>query len=246
MKDEQKRQMLLDFLAAEQTRMRTTASILHSSAELDAIRKRAEHQQAVFEALNQNGITWDELKAEYDKAFQLGERDMLNYRMSFFYAAAAIAFHEQYEADPEKTAAFISSLSQATQNETSRDVIIKECLDETGVDVCGVDTNPAPQPYTRKDKAAVERMKRTGITQRDLEYERKTGYQNGWSRTFYLSLCYAAVAMTLRSHYGAKSVEIEFFLERITQIQDEEICSNDIIERAKEEAGVDVSGLARR
>ena len=85
-------------------------------------------------------------------------------------------------------------------------------------------------------------MKRTGITQKDLEYERKTGYQNGWNREFYLSVCYAAVALTLFRKHEATISDIESFIDRIGEITDEEISTADILARAKAEAGVDVGG----
>ena len=52
------------------------------------------------------------------------------------------------------------------------------------------------------------------------------------------------MAITLRSLHGWTAAEIEAFLDRITEIQDEEISASDIVERAKEEAGVDVSEIA--
>ena len=88
-------------------------------------------------------------------------------------------------------------------------------------------------------------MKRTGITQKDLEYERKTGYQNGWNREFYLSVCYAAVALTLFHKHGATISDIERFIDRISAITDEEISAADILSRAKEEAGIDVGKITK-
>ena len=88
-------------------------------------------------------------------------------------------------------------------------------------------------------------MKRTGITQRDLETEAQIGYEDGRNEPFYLSSCYAAVAILLSRLHGCGKDAIESFLERIAEITDEEISVEDIVERAKREAGVDISQMAR-
>ena len=97
---------------------------------------------------------------------------------------------------------------------------------------------------SRKDKQAVERMKKTGITERDLEKEREEGYRDGRNEPFYLSSCYASVAITLKREQGCDAAEIESFLDRVAEICDEEISVEDIVERARKEAGVDITGLA--
>ena len=43
--------------------------------------------------------------------------------------------------------------------------------------------------------------------------------------------------------HGCDAAAIEAFLERIAEIVDEEISTDDILERAKHEAGVDVSQM---
>ena len=96
----------------------------------------------------------------------------------------------------------------------------------------------------RRDRQAVDRMRRTGITKHDLEVEREEGYRDGRNEPFYLSSCYAAVAIVLHRLHGYNAAEIESFLERVAEICDEEISVEDIIERARTEAGVDVSQMA--
>ena len=51
--------------------------------------------------------------------------------------------------------------------------------------------------------------------------------------------------MVLHRSYGWKAVEIKRFIERVNDLRYEEITDMDILERARNEAGVDVSGLAK-
>lgn len=97
---------------------------------------------------------------------------------------------------------------------------------------------------TRKDREAVERMKRSGITQKDLEYEKKIGYSNGWNTGAGLSACYGCAALALHRFHGLGAPEIESFLGRISALEDEEISASDIIARALRETDVDVSEIA--
>ena len=92
--------------------------------------------------------------------------------------------------------------------------------------------------------AAVERMKRSGITETDLAYERELGYQHGWNREFFHSACYAAAVLVLKEKYSWLPDRIEAFVERINDLRYEEISRVDILERAQRETGVDVSELA--
>lgn len=124
--------------------------------------------------------------------------------------------------------------------EESRESLVRRCLAETGVDVSGFDVPPRSAKSTRKDRAAVERMRRTGITQKDMDEERRIGYQHGWNREFYHSVCYAAAALCLHAEHGLAPGDIESFIERIEEICDEEISAVEIVERAKREAGIDV------
>lgn len=248
MTEEEKRRLALEIFSQEQHRLSRSSSVQeHAKSRLDAAMRHINRQQIILSSLAQQGITWNELKAAYDEGYSRGEKEMLAYRLSFFYAAAAIAFHEKYDSGPDRTAEFIRQLPEIMNVEDAidKDSFVQRCLDETGVDTRGVDTLPTKAKSTRKDAAAVERMKRTGITPKDLEYERKTGYQNGRNREFYLSACYAAVALTLFHEHGASTSEIECFLDRIGEITDEEITTVDILERARNEAGVDVEGMAK-
>lgn len=247
MNEEEKRRLALSIFEQEQRAFRSISVQDHANARLNAAMRRVKRQQEVLTSLAQQGITWDDLKKAYDDAFSKGEKKMLEFRLSFFYAAVAIAFHERYDADSDITAAFVLQLTEIMETEESEDrhAFVRRCISETGVDTSGMDIIPAKAKSTRKDAAAIERMKQTGITKKDLEYERKTGYQNGWNREFFMSVCYAAVALTLFHKHGATTSDIVSFIDRISEIMDEEISAADIVDRAKEEAGVDVGGIAK-
>ena len=59
-----------------------------------------------------------------------------------------------------------------------------------------------------------------------------------------MSVCYGCAALALHRFHGLGKDDIESFLERVAELEDEEISANDIIARAVEEAGVDVSEIA--
>ena len=169
---------------------------------------------------------------------------MLAYRFSFFYAATAIAYNEIFAADPEAVATFMKALPKAPEGCKNHAELVQRCVDETGFDPSFADEKKAEARVTRRDRAAVDRMRKTGITERDLEIEREEGYRDGRNEPFYLSSCYAAVAITLHRLHDYNAAEIESFLERVAEICDEEISVEDIIERARREAHVDVSQVA--
>ncbi len=52
------------------------------------------------------------------------------------------------------------------------------------------------------------------------------------------------MALSLHSLHNRNAAEIESFLDRVAEITDDEISVEDIIERAQQEAGVDVSEMA--
>ena len=179
MNEEEKRRLALAIFEQEQRTSRTLSVQDHANARLNAAMRHVKRQQEVLTSLAQQGITWNDLKKAYDDAFSQGEKEMLEFRLSFFYSSVAIAFHERYNADSDLTAAFILRLTEIMKTGESEDrhTFVQRCLSETGVDTSDKDIIPSKAKSTRKDAAAIERMKRTGITQKDLEYERKTGYR---------------------------------------------------------------------
>ena len=244
MTEQEKRALAFQFMEQEQKRLRSTTLFDANATKLNASLQRTAHQREVFSNLARNGITWEELKAVYNKAFDEGQAAMLTFRMSFFYGSVALAYHERFQTEPETTASFITKLSELMKKEGTKDKIVQHCLDQTGIDTSAYDIIAQRLLSTRKDREAVERMKQRGITQKDLDYERDLGYQNGWHADFYLSACFAGVALALVRFHRFSAEEIEAFFDRMKELEDEEISANDIIERTKEEAGVDVSGIA--
>jgi hypothetical protein len=178
---------------------------------------------------------------------------MLTFKLSFFYAGAAIAFHERSDSPPEVVATFINQMCDVAEEHPDRPSIVSQCLAETDVDTSAFDEASTFTPgrasmttatATRKDREAVERMRKTGITEKDLEYERKIGYSNGWHTGAGMSVCYSCAALALSRFHGLGKDDIEAFLERVAELEDEEISAQDIIERALRETDVDVSEIA--
>ena len=169
---------------------------------------------------------------------------MLAYRFSFFYAATAIAYSEIFAATPEETATFMEALPKAPEGCENHAELVQRCVEETGFDPSFADEKKAEARVTRRDRAAVDRMRKTGITERDLAIEREEGYRDGRNEPFFLSSCYAAVAISLKREHDCDAAKIESFLDRVAEICDEEISVEDIVARARREAGVDVSEMA--
>ena len=253
MTETEKRALAFQIMQQEAARLSSHSPLDAAHADLASSLRRSEARKKAYSSLAQNGITWDDLRSAYHTAFKAGHDAMLTYKLSFFYAGAAIAFHERFDAPPETVAAFINQMVDIAEEYTDRAAVINQCLAETGINTSVFDeaANQSPSrtlmteaTATRKDREAVERMRRTGITQRDLEYEKQTGYSNGWKTGAGMSVCYGCAALALHRFHGLGKDDIESFLERVAELEDEEISANDIIARAVEEAGVDVSEIA--
>ena len=154
---------------------------------------------------------------------------------------------------PETVADFVRAVYDMPNEIKDKVSLIQKCRDEVGIDVSPYDEktimsssratmNPSSRA-TRKDREAVARMRKTGITEKDLEYEKDLGYKNGWNSGFNFSICYGAAAIVLSRSYNWGADEIEMSLARLEELRHEEITAEDIMERAGEETGVDVRGL---
>ena len=106
----EKRALALQIMEQETARLASSSFRDYRSAEATRAQERISAKQEFFSTLAQNGISWAQLDAAYNDGFNAGERDMLTYHFSFFYAATAIAYHEQFSADPEAVADFIRAL----------------------------------------------------------------------------------------------------------------------------------------
>ena len=244
MTEAEKRALALQIMAQEQQRMvqksKGSPILDENKALLTDVVQRVTRNQQLFDSLAQQGITWQQLKAAYDEGYQRGRDEMLDYNLAFFYAAAAIVHHEVFTSNPDEVLAFIQALPDALEGETDIDLIRERCLKQTGVDVNGFDKPEAQIVGKQEAIKALERMKKTGITQKDVEYERQIGYDHGWNSPFHMSACYAAAALSLAQTTSV----IETFLFRIQEVMDEEISATDILERCRVETGADVSRLA--
>ena len=244
MTEEEKCALALSFLAAEKQRLKSSTFRDHRAAYEAETHERIASRQQYYNDFAQQGITFQEFQKAYSSAYEEGRSDMLAYRFSFFYAATAIAYHEIFSAEPEETSVFMKALPKAPEGCANHAELVQRCLAETGLDTRYADEKKTVPRVTRRDRAAVDRMRKTGITERDLEIEREEGYRDGRNEPFYLSSCYAAVALVLHDQHSCGPGEIESFLDRVAEITDEEISVEDIIERARQEAGVDVSEMA--
>ena len=244
MTEAEKRALALQIMQQEQQRLASTSFSDHRNAAINDLHREISTRQQYYDAFAQQGITFRDFQKAYSDAYERGRSDMLAYRFSFFYAATAIAYSEIFSATPEETSVFMKALPNAPEGCANHAELVQRCLTETGLDTRYADEKKPEQRTTRRDRQAVDRMRRTGITKHDLEIERQEGYRDGRNEPFYLSSCYAAVAIVIHRLHDYNAAEIESFLERVAEICDEEISAEDIIERARQEAHVDVSQMA--
>ena len=244
MTEAEKRAKALAFMEQEQLRLKSSTFRDHVAAQESETHQRIATHQQYYNDFAQQGITFQEFQKAYNSAYEQGRSDMLAYRFSFFYAATAIAYSEIFVASPEAVATFMKALPKAPEGCANHAELVQRCVYETGFDPSFADEKKTEARVTRRDRAAVDRMQKTGITERDLAIEREEGYRDGRNEPFFLSSCYAAVALVLHDQHSCGPGEIESFLDRVAEITDEEISVDDIIERARQEAGVDVSEMA--
>ena len=241
MTQEEKRKLALQIMQQEQARH--ASSTVFDTTRLNAAARNAIKLANVKKSLGQNGISWEQLQEEYKKSYEKGKRDALTYIFSFFYAATAIAFHESFNATPEETNTFFQHIPIVLGESEDNHQIMQMCQEQTGINTSLYSTTVSVSGPTQKDIAAINRMKKTGITTKDLEYERKTGYDNGRASQTNIGVCFAAVSLVLSRYYHQNAEQIQSILSRIEEISDEEINTTDIIQRAQDEAGVDVTGM---
>ena len=185
-------------------------------------------------------------KSTFDEAVERGKNDMIQLNMGYFYAGMAIAYKEAVTgADPDVILDFLHTVAvrMGSEEETTEGIIAKaEAV--VDLDLKAYDTPPRPvSKGSRKERAAIERVKKTGITKADLEYEAEIGYQHGRNSEFFHSACYAAVVLVLKEVYGWAQDLIETFIDRVNDLRYEEISRADILERAMKETGIDVEGI---
>jgi hypothetical protein len=246
MTEDEKRTLALSIFEAEKQLLRNRSPLnYHTDTKLAASLARSERQRHVMDSLAQNGITWDQMKAAYDEAVEKGKRDMVQLNMGYFYAGMAIAFKEYLPASNEDDIFdFLHATAVRMGEEKSTEQVIRKAEQIVEIDLRSFDIPPRPvSKGNRKDRTAVERMKKSGITEKDLAYERELGYQHGRNSEFFHSACYAAVVLVLKEKYSWPPDRIEAFVERINDLRYEEISRIDILGRAHRETGIDVSEI---
>ena len=253
MTEEEKRRLAMQIMAQEQERLRSRSPLDAAHAYLSASLRRSETRKKAYVALEQNGITRDDLNNAYSEGFSQGKRDMITFHLTFFYCSLALALRETFDLPPKAIKAFIGKVESVMNDEDGREDLLERCRAATGIDTTYADIAAAPDRSTRKDRAAIDRMMKTGITKWDIERERESGYHYGRNSGFFLSAGYAGVALLLSQHGDAADgtphqslapAEIEAFLDRMEEISGEEISAADILERAKTEDGIDASAVA--
>ena len=258
MTEAEKRALALQIMKAEQARLHSHSPLDAAHADLSASLRRSEARRQSYAAMAQQGHTWQELQDAYATAYEQGKRDMITFHLTFFYCSLAIALHQTFSLSPKQISAFIGSVETMMNDENGRKDLLDRCREATGIDTTYADIPSAPDRSTRKDRAAIDRMMKTGITARDIERERESGYYYGRKSGFYLSAGYAGVAILLHDsrpgddvanaesqpQQGLSTAEIEAFLDRMSEIAAEEISVADILDRAKAEAGIDASAVA--
>ena len=108
MTEEEKRRLVLSIMAAEQQRQRSP--LAGAQSQLNAALRRSAEQQSVLASLAQQGISWQQLKTAYNEEFERGHSAMLDFHLSYFYAGAAIAYHEDFSALPDDTGSLCAAL----------------------------------------------------------------------------------------------------------------------------------------
>lgn len=91
-------------------------------------------------------------------------------------------------------------------------------------------------------QAAIERLSRNGITPKDLENEYRRGYDDARKdlTSFTMRMFYCAIGLATHELYGHGETRIIRTLDRVQEIMTEEICTADIMQRLKQETGIDI------
>ena len=258
MTESEKRALALQIMQQEQARLASHSPLDSAHTNLSASLRRSEARRQAYDSLAQQGHTWQDLNSAYSDGYSQGKRDMITFHLTFFYCSLAIALHEVFSLSPSAIKTFIGKVESMMNDENGREDLLQRCLQATGIDTTYADIAAVPDRSTRKDRQAIDRMMKTGITARDIERERESGYYYGRNSGFYLSAGYAGVALLLSSPCSGAPVssdaadvigglqhdEIAAFLDHIDEISAEEISVADILERAKKEVGIDASAVA--
>lgn len=257
MTEKEKRALALQIM--EQERLRSQSPLDAACERINASLRRSEERCRSYASLAQKGHTWSELQETYSSAYEQGKRYMVTFHLTFFYCSLALVLHEVFAFSSSAIKSFIGRVEDMMNDEDGRENLLAICREQTGIDTTFADIPAIPDRSTRKDRETVNRMMRTGITARDIELERESGYYYGRNSGFFLSAgfavghCYSRdLRPSTDGENGGNTVhlkgigqsDIESFLDRMEEISSEEICVFDILERVKNEAGIDASAVA--
>lgn len=87
------------------------------------------------EAWEKNGITKEDLKAEYERGRADAQKDLTKFQMRFFYSAAAIASHRLFKFGPTRIYRLLDDIQLIMTEEITTCDILKHCFEETGVEI---------------------------------------------------------------------------------------------------------------
>lgn len=87
------------------------------------------------ESMEKNGITKEDLKAEYERGYADARKDLARFQMRFFYSAAAIAVHRLFKFGATRIYRLLDDIQLIMTEEITTCDIIQRCKDETGVEI---------------------------------------------------------------------------------------------------------------
>lgn len=86
-----------------------------------------------------NGITKDDLKAEYDKGYAAARKDLTTFFMRMFYCAIAISLRRLFRFGEGRILRVLDAVQWTMTEEICTADITKRCKEETGIDIFDTD-----------------------------------------------------------------------------------------------------------
>ena len=111
-------------------------SALRDPHYMEQIRREREAQIAKW---NQNGITREDLKQEYEKGYAAARKDLAAFTMRMFYAALAISLHRLYKFGEARIIRTLDAVQWTMTEEICTADILARCKQETGLDILDSD-----------------------------------------------------------------------------------------------------------
>lgn len=86
--------------------------------------------------MEKNGITQEDLKAEYERGYASARRDLTVFYIHMFYSAIAISLHKLFGFGEKRIVRVLQDVQETMAWEICTDDIIERCREETGIDIC--------------------------------------------------------------------------------------------------------------